>query len=250
MHVMNLLQPPQTSDQTVYLLQTPPSTICNGTPLTNNLLPAATPPQQQTKPVIPPLMSCIVNTPIRPAAGSNRSTSPDVTPANTSQNNTAPPTLEDLVEPTTTQTSPPRPTNDNTPTLSCPSPISKDPSTATFSTSQTSSCLRDFRQQYLTSTPIPCIRETSSSTTSTNSRRTSMNMFPPLLLMIPFFDTSSPSELSQKLKTFSNLPLDKTALNTATCDESIPNVKSWLPCSATALLSKTSRPLGKLPRPS
>ena len=101
------------------------------------------------------LMRCYLDaceeppTPIHPAAGTNQSTTPDATPAITLQNNTPPPILEDIVEPTT-ETSPLRLTNDNTPTLSCPSPISEDPSTATFPTSQTSSCFRDFRQRYLT----------------------------------------------------------------------------------------------------
>ena len=123
--------------------------ICNGTPLTNNLLPVSTPPPRQTNPVIPPLMSCVVNTPIRPTAEPNQATTPVTSPANGSHTNTPPPTLEDLEEPTSSQTSPPRPTNTDTPPLSCASPISEDPSTATFPTSQTSSCLHDFRKRYL-----------------------------------------------------------------------------------------------------
>ena len=100
---------------------------------------------------------CIVSTPNHPTAVPNQSITPEDAPANTPHNTTPPPTLEDLVEPTMTQTSPPQPQNDNTPTQPCPSPISEDPSTATFPTSQISSCLHDFCQQYLTSfnTDIP-----------------------------------------------------------------------------------------------
>ena len=128
---------------------------CPDTPLTNNLLPTAYPPCTTPSPSTPPGMACLTTTP-DPSLPSTRQPSPQQThQPSTSPTRSSPPApaplLEDIEESSTRHVSPPRPPSTTSqPGFSsrCPSPISEDPSTATFPTPQTSTSLHSFRQQY------------------------------------------------------------------------------------------------------
>ena len=104
-------------------------------------------PPANTPAVIPPLMSTTTTTPTNAVPPTRQQPVP-VRPRAADFFDLPPPVMEDLPEPDTSSTSPPRPAPAN-PTSVHEDPLIEDPTTASFPSAQTTTSLHDFRQRYI-----------------------------------------------------------------------------------------------------